>query len=229
MWYSINSIKFISIWLIHTKIWLVHTKNALYALNPSWPRKWISGAENAFWIEVRRFVPMPAIVNKSRKHQLKRTKTVKYSFVQRHMMVFLFGIPIVLVVDLIAMELLCCMTATILQSFWCQFWFGLQPFWFGISFSCQQNEWNWLKRTFSQPRWSSQVLWGGERPSGRPPARNWLPWSMHVHFLAWKHLARTSSGLNQNIARGTGRLIDVKDALGRLINGSFLVTLKWSY
>ena len=60
---------------------------------------------------------MPAIVNKSRKHQLKRTKAVKYFFVQRHMMVFLFEIQIVLVVDLIAMELLCCMTATILQSF----------------------------------------------------------------------------------------------------------------
>ena len=117
---------------------------------------------------------MPAIVNKSRKHQLKRTKTVKYSFVQRQIMVFFFGIQIVLVVDLIAMELLCCMTATILQSFWCQFWFGLQPFWFGISFSCQQNEWNWLKRTFSQPRWSSQAPWGGETPSGRPPAREWI-------------------------------------------------------
>ena len=157
---------------------------------------------------MRRFVPMPAIVNKSRKHQLKRTKTVKYSFVQRQIMVFLFGIQIVLVVDLIAMELLCCMTATILQSFWCQFWFGLQPFWFGISFSCQQNEWNCLKRTFSQPRWSSQVLWGGETPSGRPPAREWITLNA-CSFLAWKHLARTSSGLKQNIARGTGRLIDV--------------------
>ena len=195
-------------------IWLVHAKNALYALNPSWPRKWIREAENAFWNEMRRFVPTPAIVNKFRKHQLKRTKTVKYSFVQRQIMVFLFGIKIVLVVDLIAMELLCCMTATIFQSFWCQFWFGLQPFWFGISFSCQQNEWNWLKRTFSQPRWSSQVLWGGERPSGRPPAREWITLKHACSFfgremLDMKHLERTSSGLNQNIARGTGRLIDV--------------------
>ena len=141
---------------------------------------------------MRRFVPMPAIVNKSRKHQLKRTKTVKYSFVQRQMMVFLFGFQIVLVVDLIAMELLCCMTATILQSFWCQFWFGLQPFWFGISFSCQHPGCPAkTSGTDSSEHFLSLVdllkhLGVERRLLVDRLQENELPWSMHVHFLAEK-------------------------------------------
>ena len=155
------------------------------------------------------------------------------------MMVFLFGISIVLVVDLIAMELLCCMTATILQSFWCQFWFGLQPFWFGISFSCQHLGCRAkMSGTDSSEHFLSLVdllkYFGVERGLlvDRLQEIDYLEaWCSFfgLKLLELRHLARTSSGLNQNIARGSGRLIDVKDALGRLINGSFLVTLKWSY
>ena len=135
---------------------------------------------------MRRFVPTPAIVNKFRKHQLKRIKTVKYSFVQRQIMVFLFGIQIVLVVDLIAMELYAVWQLQFFSHF--DVSFDLVCSLFGLEYHFHVNK---TSGTDSSEHFLSLVdlvkHLGVERSLLVDRLQeNELPWSMHVHFLAEK-------------------------------------------